>query len=264
MAENLLSLGGRIAVVTGAAHGIGAAIATLYAANDARVVVADIDDDRGAATAAEIGGVYKHCDISSEDEVRTLVAEVEDEVGPIDILVNNAGYTGNRPGQRVTIDQFPIEHWREKVSIDFHGTFYFNRLVTERMVPRGRGCIINIASVAGVVALRNQIAHDATKAGIIKMTEAIAIELGPKGIRANTVSPGSTATLATAKIFYNPDGTTTEQGKELLSFVPLGRAGKPEDIAGAALYLASDLASYVTGQNISVDGGWTAGFNRNF
>lgn len=259
-------LEGKIAIVTGAAQGIGKGIAAAFAAHGAVVVIADIDDERGVAAAAEIGppATYRHCDISLEEDVKALVAHVEAELDHIDILVNNAGYSPEDATERVTIDQFSVDGWRRKIDVDLNGTFYCNRVVSEHMVQRTSGCIINIASVAGVVALRNQIAHDAAKAGIIKMTEAMALELGPKGIRVNAISPGSTLTRGTEKLFYGEDAVAKERAEQLLSFIPLGRPGKTQDIAGAALYLASDLASYVTGHNLVVDGGWTAGFNRNF
>jgi len=259
-------LEGKVAVVTGAAQGIGKGIAAAFAAHGAAVVIADIDDERGSAATSEIGSsaTYKHCDISLEDDVKALVTHVEAELDHIDILVNNAGYSRVDPRERVTIDRYPVDAWRRKVDVDLTGTFYCSRVVSEHMVRRKTGCIINIASIAGVVALRNQVAHDAAKAGIIKMTEAMALELGPKGIRVNAISPGSTLTQATEKLFYGKDAIAKERAEQLLSFIPLGRPGRIQDIAGAALYLASDLASYVTGHNLVVDGGWTAGFNRNF
>ena len=196
--------------------------------------------------------------------MQSLFEFTEAEIGPVDILVNNAGYGKVVEGARASVEEFRTDVWLEKIDIDLNGTFFCCRHMSERMVARGRGCIINIASIAGVVALQKQIAHDASKAGIIKMTECMAIELGPKGIRCNAISPGSTVTAATKSIFYADDGSPNPAGQELLTFIPLRRPGETSDIAGAALYLASDLASYVNGHNLVVDGGWIAGFNRNF
>ena len=260
---DLLRLDDRVALVTGAAQGIGKAIATLYAAHGARLVIADLADDLGTETAATLGGAFKHCDISREDDVRALIDATIEEFGHIDILVNNAGYMKSDLSDRVTIDQYPIDGFRTKIDVDLQGTFMCCHLASQHMVKRQKGCIVNIASIAGVVALRNQIGHDAAKAAIIKMSEAMALELGPHGIRTNVISPGSTVTRATEKLFYT-DGQLNEGAQQLMTFIPLGRPGQPDDIAGAALYLASDLAAYVNGHNLIVDGGWTCGYNRNF
>ncbi len=264
--NDALSLNGKTAIVTGAAQGIGQAIATRFSHCGARVVIADIDETLGIAAAADLGEgvVFEHCDISQAGNVESLVDRVVDRFDRIDILVNNAGHHPSDPRQRVPIDKFSPELWRSKIDVDLHGTFYCNRIISAPLVQHSSGCIINIASVAGVVALRNQIAQDAAKAGIIKMTEAMALELGPHGIRVNTISPGSTVTSATEKLFYGPDGIATDKAEQMLSFIPLGRPGIPDDIAAAALFLASNLANYVTGHNLIVDGGWVAGFNRNF
>ncbi|MBP61012.1 MAG: short-chain dehydrogenase [Planctomycetaceae bacterium] len=264
--NDALSLNGKTAIVTGAAQGIGRAIATRFSRCGARVVIADIDETLGIAAATELGeGVlFEHCDISQAGSVESLVDRVVARFDQIDILVNNAGHHPSDPRQRVPIDKFSPDLWRSKIDVDLHGTFYCNRVISAHMVQHSSGCIINIASVAGVVALRNQIAHDAAKAGIIKMAEAMALELGPHGIRVNTISPGSTVTSATENLFYGPNGIATDKAEQMLSFIPLGRPGMPDDIAGAALFLASNLANYVTGHNLVVDGGWVAGFNRNF
>jgi len=266
MPTDPLNLTGRVAVVTGSAQGIGKEIARMFAAHGATVVVCDIDDQLGQETASEIGSLatYHHCDISSETDVCALRDTVVTEHGHIDILVNNAGAHAAHSSARVPINEFSTDIWKDKMEIDLTGTFYCNRHISAHMVERGTGCIVNIASVAGVVALRNQIAHDAAKAGIIKMTEAMALELGPKGIRVNSISPGSTVTRSTTSLFYGEDASAKALVEQLMSFIPLGRPGETEDMAGAALFLVSDLSSYVTGQNLCVDGGWTAGYNRNF
>ena len=266
MAADPLDLTGRVAIITGSAQGIGKGIATMFAAHGATIVSCDIDDSLGEETVAELGApaTYHHCDISSEADVCSLRDTVVAEHGRIDILINNAGAHAAQASARKPINEFPVEIWMDKMNVDLTGTFFCNRHISARMAERGSGSIVNIASVAGVVALRNQIAHDSAKAGIIKMTEAMALELGPKGIRVNAISPGSTVTRSTQALFYGEDAHAREFAEKLMSFIPLGRPGQPEDIAGAALFLASDLSAYVTGQNICVDGGWTAGYNRNF
>ena len=179
-------------------------------------------------------------------------------------MVNNAGINSARPEDRVTIDKYPDETWRRMVNVDLNGTFYACKAAASQMVKQKSGAIINIASIAGVVALRLQIGFVAAKAAILKMTEAMACELGPHGIRVNAVSPGSTVTEGTQALFYGKDGTFNELAGRVVSFIPQGRPGHPEEIANAVLFLASDAASYVNGHNLVVDGGWICGFNRDF
>ncbi len=262
MANDIFGLTGKVAVLTGSAQGIGKATAARFAEMGAKVIISDIQEEKGRAAADEIGPgtVFHRCDVADEGDARRLIDRVNDEHGRLDILVNNADAPRFRT--RVTIDELPSEAWRHKVDIAVHGTFYCSTAASGHMIRQGSGCIINIASVAGVVALRLQAAHVATKAAIIRMSQAMALELGPKGIRVNSISPGSTVTDNTRQIFYSDDAASKDRAGELLSFIPMGRPAEPEDIANAALYLASDLASYVHGHNLIVDGGWTAGHNR--
>jgi NAD(P)-dependent dehydrogenase (short-subunit alcohol dehydrogenase family) len=180
------------------------------------------------------------------------------------VLVNNAGFNSTRAEERVTVDQYPEELWRRIIDVDLSGTFYCCRAAAAHMVRQGSGAIVNIASAAGVVALRLQVGFVAAKAAIIRMTEAMACELGPRGVRVNAVSPGSTVTEATKKLFYGEDGSFKDFARRLVSFIPQGRPGEPGEIAKAVLFLASEEAAYVTGHNLVVDGGWTSGFTRDF
>lgn len=257
-----VDLQGKVAVVTGAAQGIGRAIAEALVANGATLTICDVQDDKGRATAAELGPKvrYEHCDVSDSAQVRALIQGIVERHGRLDIAVNNAGINTSRPEERVTTDQYPEDVWRRIMSVDLDGTFYCCKAEAAQMAAQGAGTIVNIASIAGVVALRLQVGFVAAKAGIIRMTEAMACELGPKGIRVNCVSPGSTLVQGTRQLFYD----NNETARRLVSFIPQGRPGETNEIAAAVLYLVSDDAGYVNGHNLVVDGGWTCGFSRDF
>ncbi|MBN1437175.1 MAG: SDR family oxidoreductase [Sedimentisphaerales bacterium] len=256
----------KIAIVTGSAGGIGKAIAANLAANGAAVVISDVQVEKGQKTAQELGGnaIFVPCDVSDCEQVWSLVSTTVDRLGRLDVMVNNAGINSSRPEDRVTFDRYPDETWRKMIDVDLNGTFYCCKAAAQVMLEQKSGSIINISSVAGVVALRLQIGFVAAKAAILKITEAMACELGPKGLRINAVSPGSTLTEGTRKLFYGESGSFQEQAERVVSFIPQGRPGEAEEIADAVTFLASDAASYINGHNIVVDGGWTCGFNRDF
>lgn len=264
MNETKFDLKDKVAIVTGSAGGIGLAIATRFANSGAKVIVSDIKEDAGKQAAARLDGEYIGCDISDCEQVDSLVNSTVKRFGRLDVMVNNAGINSASKEDRVTIDRYPIDTWRRMIEVDLNGTFYCCRKASRIMVQQKSGNIINIASIAGVVALRLQIGFVAAKAAIIKMTEAMACELAPLGVRVNSVSPGSTMTEGTRKLFYGEEGVFKENAKKLLSFIPQGRPAEVEEIAAAVAFLASDAASYINGQNIIVDGGWVCGFNRDF
>jgi 3-oxoacyl-[acyl-carrier protein] reductase len=265
--EMSLALEGKIIIVTGSARGIGKATAKLLADEGATVVVSDILREQGEATAAEIGAttVFQPCDISDRKQVSALIDATVKRFGRLDVMVNNAGINAPLNEERVTIERFLDETWDRIMKVDLNGTFYCCRAAAAQMVNQGAGSIINISSVAGVVALRLQIAFVAAKAAIIKLTEAMACEIGPKGVRVNAISPGS-VDITPGKLFSVPEekGGYLNRGKSIVSFIPQGRLGCPEDIAEAVLFLASDKSAYVNGHNLVVDGGWTCGFNRDW
>jgi 3-oxoacyl-[acyl-carrier protein] reductase len=264
--QGQLNLEGKVALITGAARGIGKHIATRFVEHGARVVISDVRDELGEQTSAELGAAaeFVHCDISALDDVKSMVDGTVKRAGHIDILVNNAAYNPASPEERTTVDDYSDEVFVKMIDVDINGTYYCSKYTARQMITQKSGVIINIASIAGVVPIRNQIGHVVGKAGVIRMAEAMALELGGHGIRVNSISPGSTVTDATRGLFYNEAGDFNEQGKKLLSFVPAGRPAQTEDVANAALFLASDMASYITGQNLVVDGGWTCGFTRDF
>jgi NAD(P)-dependent dehydrogenase (short-subunit alcohol dehydrogenase family) len=264
--ENSLrvDLEGKFALVTGAARGIGEAIANTLAANGARVAYADIDFDTAKKTAAKVlGSLPVAIDISSESGVESAMAEVMKQFGRVDILVNNAGV--NTAKYRVNIDQFPLEEWERIVKIDLTGTYLVSRAASRIMMQQREGRIVNISSVLGVIPARLQCAFTSAKAGVVHLTRTLAIELGEYGILVNCVAPGSTLTEGTKQLFYSSNAAEKDRATRLLSHVPLGRAGTVQEMANAVLFFAAPDSSYITGQTLCVDGGWSAGgFFRDF
>ncbi len=258
-----VELSGKTAVVTGGARGIGRAIAEAFAANGARVFIVDLDADQAGRTAAAITNATVECvaltgDVSSVEDMEA----VAEAVGAVDILVNNAGI--NTHGGRVPIHEYSMDDWRRIVQVDLDGVFVASRAFIPAILGRGGGRIVNISSVAGIVPLRLQSAFVAAKAGVINLTKSMALELGPQGILVNAVAPGSTLTDGTKALFYGEDGAYTDKAESLLSHIPLGRPGTVEEIAHAVLFLAAPESSYVNGTVLTVDGGWTAGYMRDW
>jgi len=257
-----IDLSNKTALVTGAAGGIGKAIADAYAANGARVVYADINGDGAEAAAAQSSCTAVKMDVSDEASVGEAVARILSDFGRIDILVNNAGINTMR--HRVTIEQFPKEEWDRLLAVDLTGLYLVSKACAVPMLEEGAGRIINIASVVGLVPLRLQCAFAAAKAGVVNLTRAMAIELGGRGVLVNGIAPGSIMTEGTRQLFYGEDGQFNAKVKQLLDHIPLGRPGTPEEIASAALFLADPENSYTNGHILTVDGGWTAGYTREF
>ena len=255
-------LTGKVSLVTGAARGIGQAIADRLADNGSAVIYSDIDE-AGAATAAQQKGTPSlRLDVTKPDEIATAMDRIVSEHGQLDILVNNAGV--NTMAHRVTIDEFPRDEWDRILAVDLTGLYEMSSAAARVMRAQGSGRIINIASIAGLVPLRLQCAFVAAKAGVVNLTRAMALELGPHGILVNGVAPGSTLTEGTRRLFYGRDGSFHTQVQRMLDHVPLGRPGTPEEIAVAVLFLADPENSYMNGHVLTVDGGWTAGYTRDF
>ena len=177
-------------------------------------------------------------------------------------MVNNAGV--NTIAHRVTIDQFPPEEWDRIVNVDLRGLYLVSRSAARVMVAQKSGRIINIASIAGLVPLRLQCAFVAAKAGVVNLTKAMALELGPHGVLVNGIAPGSILTDGTRQLFYEEGGKFRDFVQRMLDHVPLGRPGSVEEVAHCALFLAAPEASYINGHLLVVDGGWTAGYTRDF
>jgi 3-oxoacyl-[acyl-carrier protein] reductase len=256
-------LTGKVSLVTGAARGIGQAIADRLAANGSRVVYTDLDPDATTQAARRFPGTKgMRMDVTRSEEIEAVIGQVVAEFGRLDILVNNAGV--NTMAHRVTIDQFPREEWDRLLAVDLTGVYEVSRCAARVMRAQGTGRIINIASIAGLVPLRLQCAFVAAKAGVVNLTKAMALELGPHGILVNGIAPGSTLTEGTKQLFYAEGGKFREQVQRMLDHVPLGRPGTVDEIAVAALFLADPENSYMNGHILTVDGGWTAGYTRDF
>jgi NAD(P)-dependent dehydrogenase (short-subunit alcohol dehydrogenase family) len=258
-----VNLTSQVALVTGAARGIGKAIADLFARNGAHVVYSDVDLPGARESAASSAdGEAMALDVTDAAQVESVIADIVRRHGRLDIAVNNAGV--NTLAHRVPIDEFPQEEWDRILDVDLRGVFLVSRAAARVMRPRKSGRIINIASIAGLVPLRLQCPFVAAKAGVINLTKAMALELGPHGILVNGIAPGSTLTDGTRKLFYGEDGKFRHAVQQMLAHIPLGRPGTPEEIAHAALFLAAPESSYVNGHILTVDGGWTAGYHRDF
>ncbi|OFY42968.1 MAG: 3-oxoacyl-[acyl-carrier-protein] reductase [Bacteroidetes bacterium GWF2_40_14] len=242
-------LEGKVALITGAARGIGKAIAIKYASEGADIIFTDlIIDENGEATKKELEayGVRVKAvasNAASFDEAHKVVEEGINEFGRIDILVNNAGITKDGLMMRMSEQQ-----WDAVITVNLKSAFNFIHAITPVMMRQKSGCIINMSSVVGVSGNAGQANYSASKAGMIGLTKSIAQELGSRGIRVNAVAPGFILTDMTDKL---PEDVKKQWAEQ----IPLRRGGKPEDIANVCTFLASDLSSYVTGQVISVCGG---------
>ena len=259
-----VELDGKVALVTGSAQGIGQAIADTLARNGARVVYSDLDADRAAAASHAGGGCLGFAlDVGQPDSVVSGVARVLHEFGRVDILINNAGI-GVPAAERKTIDEYSLEAWDALLRIDLTGLFLMSREASRAMKTQKSGRIINIASVLGLVPARLQSAYIAAKAGVVNLTKSMALELAPHGVLVNAVAPGSTQTQGWQTWIRDAGSEAQDLHAKLMSHIPLGRPGTTQEIADAVLFLAAPESSYITGHVLTVDGGWTAGFSRDF
>ena len=240
-----IDLSGRVAFVTGGTRGIGLAIARALHAAGARVAITGRDAARARAVAREIGerAAGFGCDVAVGQQVDAAIASAEREVGPIDVLVNNAGITRDN-----ILLRLGESDWDAVMDANLKGAFHTTRAVIKGMMKRRSGRIINITSIVGITGNKGQANYAASKAGLIGLTKSVAKEYASRGILANCVAPGFIETDMTGAL---PD----EARATLLEDIALGRLGRPEDVAGAVLFLASDLAGYITGQVLVVDGG---------
>lgn len=243
-------LKGKKALVTGASKGIGKAVAEAFLREGADVYAVSRTEgelEKLQAVAAEFGTqvVFKAADVSDEAAITAMVKEIIKESGGIDIVVNNAGIT--RDG---LIARMPADAWDEVMKVNLASAFYVCKAVSMHLLSRRGGSVINMSSVVGLHGNPGQTNYAASKAGLIGLTKSLAQELAPRGVRVNAICPGFIGTEMTDKL-------NEEQKQALFARIPLARMGKPEEIAGAAVWLASDFSTYVTGQAISVDGGMT-------
>lgn len=253
----------KVALVTGAARNIGKAIGDTYVANGAKVIYTDVDfGEKGAAAFTSSRSKAAIMDVSDIQQIESVINEVVQELGHLDIVVNNAATYSLK--HRVTIEEYPKDEWDKIIDVDLTGVYLVSKVAATVMLKQGSGRIINIASVFGVVPARLQCSYVAAKAGVVNLTKAMALELAPRGILANCIAPGSIVTDATKSLFYGEGNEVSEKTKRMLEHVPLGHPGMPEDIANAALFLAAPESGYINGHCLTVDGGWTAGYTRDF
>ena len=249
---------GTIALVTGAGHGIGRAIAAKLASEGAAVAVLEINVQRGKETVAQLvsGGaraVLVEADITDAEQVERAFAEAADALGPINLLVNNAART-----DAGSLEGISLEAWRREIDVNLNGVYHCIRAMLPRLKARGGGAIVNISSVNGVRYFGNP-SYSAAKAGVINLTQAVASEYGKYAIRCNAVCPGSVRTdNETWTIRQRKDPHVFEK---LARWYPLGRVAEPDDIAKAVAFLGSDEAAYINGVVLPVDGGLLAGMN---
>lgn len=244
----MTELNGKIAIVTGASSGIGQAVAVAMAAAGADVAVCGQNQERLAATAERVTGsgrkVLQYAmNISHADAVQSMVEDVQKQWGRIDIMVNNAGIT--RDGLIIRMSE---QDWDEVMNVNLKSVFLCSRAVARIMMKQRAGSIVNVASIIGLIGNPGQANYSASKGGIIAFTKSIARELASRNIRANAIAPGFIETPMTGKI---PEALQ----KKMLDSIPLGRYGKPEDVADLAVFLGGDRSSYITGQVISICGG---------
>ncbi len=243
-------LTGRLALVTGGAKGIGAAIGRTFAAAGARVVVADIDEDTGAAFAQELGGLFLRLDVTNPEEIRAAAQRLSSDAGVPDLVVANAGIVHNAPAADIrTAD------WNRVIDVNLSGVFHTCQAFGALMIQRGSGSVICISSMCGEIVVwpQPQAAYNAAKAGVNLFAKSLAVEWAGRGVRVNAVAPGYTATELTLAGRSRPEWYDT-----WIERTPMGRLGEPQEIANCALFLASDASSFVTGTVLTVDGGYTA------
>ena len=257
--SNLISLAGKRAIITGGASGLGYAMAYRFAEAGAAVFIADIDGDRAKSSATELTRQgYKAsstaCDVRQEVSIKQMVEAAVKHMGGVDILVNNAGIFPRKELAQMSADDF-----EQVLSVNMTGTFLCSKYVSAKMIEQKRsGCIINLGSIASLHPThKGMTAYDASKGGVLMFTKTLALELGLHNIRVNAIAPGGILTEAMMNTIKGPPSREgLNELKKFMSRTALGRMGEPDEIARTALFLASDMSSYMTGEMIVVDGGY--------
>ena len=240
------NLGGRVCIVTGGSQGIGEACARRFAREGGRVVIADVNDAPGQALAAELGALFVHCDVGEKTQVDALVAQAIAAHGRIDVLVNNAGIFKAADFLDVTEADFDAV-----LRVNLKGAFLMGQAVAREMVKTGGGAIVNMSSVNAVLTIPSISSYNVSKGGINQLTRVMALALADRGVRVNAVAPGTIATELAMKAVLTSD----EAKAKIMSRTPMRRLGQPSEVADTVAWLASDAASYVTGEIVVIDGG---------
>jgi 3alpha(or 20beta)-hydroxysteroid dehydrogenase len=241
----------RVAIVTGGAAGQGAATARIFVEAGARVLVGDVDDERGRAVAAELGesAIYRRLDVTSEASWQEAAVAATSHFGRIDVLINNAGVVHSGSILDTRLDEF-----ERVMRVNLHGAFLGIKTVAPVMIESGRGSIVNISSIAGIEGLSGLGAYVSSKWALRGLSRTAALELGPRGVRVNTVCPGGVNTQ-----MANPEGKPVREINSQYQHQPIQRIGEPDEVAYASLFLASDEAGFICGAELAVDGGLMAG-----
>ncbi len=265
--SGLFSLKEDIAVVIGGTGGLGGAMADALAAQGAKVAVIGRSADRGAQRVAAIEaaggqGLFQSADALDPDSLTAARDAIESKLGPVTILINAAG--GNKPEATLPpgsdFCKLPLNAWRDVFDLNLVGGVLLpSQIFGAKMLERSRGSIINIASMSGMIPLSRVVAYSAAKAAVINLTQFLAREWATRGIRVNAISPGFFPAEQNRALLYNPDGTLSARGAQIIGHTPMARFGEPKELSGAVVWLASQAASsFVTGQNIVVDGGFSS------
>lgn len=242
-----LNLDGTVAIVTGGSTGIGRAITERYIEEGADVVIADINEEKGKEAAEELGCDFMTCDVSEYDQVEEMVEKTVEKHGHLDVIVNNAGIGSTAP-----LGEMSTEQWEATIDVNLTGVMNGSKAALPH-IQETEGCIINIASIYGLVGAPGATSYNAAKGGVVNFTRSVAVDYAEENVNVNSICPGFVRTPMTEDMLDDDD---------FYSFVenntPMDRVAEPEEIAGLAAFLASEDASYITGTNIPVDGGWTA------
>ena len=251
-------LEGKVALVTGGASGIGAETSRVYAREGAKVAIADVNDNAGRGIAAEIGdaALYAHLDTRAQDEWQAVVKQVVDTYGRLDILVNAAGVSGRRPDgtSAPNIEEQDLEDWNRVMDVNSTGIFLGMKTSIPEMRKAGGGSIINISSIYGLVGSAHNVAYHASKGAVRLATKGAALQYAAENIRVNSVHPGFVTSPMTQTVHDSPELSAPRLAK-----TPMARYGQPIDIANGCLFLASDESGWMTGAELVIDGGMTAG-----